>query len=252
MDDKKKKGFDMSKVKGSKLIAPIALVVIIVAIALCIAFLPNAITGGSSSTDASKRSSSSSQTVKDSKKKASKEFPKDADKNATDYLMSLIKKTNDKVPSDFLTKSEDALNKFGNGDTSAFPEEVKSRFIFSNDINDGDNSVSKNTFVASAYMGVIMTAQAYRMVTATSTVSVNYNLVYVNQAENRVYIPAEAVTGYPVAVSFTLVWTDDGWKIDGDELGVNMSANFRKSAAELQAQQRSSSSSDSSSSNESK
>lgn len=229
--------------RSPKLIAPVALIVIILLIVLAIVFIPKM----TASTD-SKNASDSKQQVTVTTKKP---MPSDATKSATDYLMKLVKQTNDKVPSDFLTKSSETLNKFGDGDTSALPDSIKNRFVFSDDIKESGKTVDENMFKASAYMGLIMSAQAYRMVTASQTVKIDYDLAYVNPSAKRVYIPSEAFLSYPINVTFELVWTDDGWMVDGDSIGVSMSANLRKSSYDLQQEKSQSSSSSGSSSSSS-
>lgn len=213
----------------------IIVLLVVALITVCAVFIPRAMSNSDSSSTVSTGSGVEA---------TSENFPSDATKSALEYLVKLSTETTDALPDDFLTSDVDRLDSFGNGDTSALPDSVKNEFVFSDDVGASGKSVSKEKFEACAYMSLIMIATAYDQMHTVSGYSQIDGLVVVDKDFDRVYVPGAALSGYPMSVTLTLVWTGDSWKIDGNAAGTEIYAQLTQQSA----QESSSSSDDSSSS----
>lgn len=216
----------------------IIVILLVALIVVSAVLIPRALTNGDASTGSAGGNGGSNVTV------TSDGFPKDAAKSAVDYLVKLSDETVDALPDDFLTSDVDRLDKFGNGDTSALPESVKNQFVFSSDVSASGKTVSKDRFEACAYMALIMVATAYGEMHDVQGYSTTMGLVIVDKDLDRVYVPGAVLSGYPMSITLTLLWTKDGWRIDGNAAGTEVYAQLAQESAKASSTSDDSSSDD--------
>lgn len=203
----------------------IIVILLVALIVVSAVFIPRALSNDGSSAGSTADNGGSSVSA------TSDGFPSDAAKSAVDYLVKLSDETVKALPDDFLTSDVDRLDKFGNGDTSALPESVKKQFVFSSDVAAKGKTVSEDRFEACAYMALIMTATAYSEMHDVQGYSTTMGLVIVDKDLDRVYVPGAVLSGYPMSITLTLLWTKDGWRIDGNAAGTEVYAQLAQESA---------------------
>lgn len=158
-------------------------------------------------------------------------MPSDAAGEAADWFVGKVKLLDGKFDEDFFNDSSEGtktLDAMADGDFSAIPVDLQNAVTWTRDAQAEDQTVSYVNKRASAYTALIAAWQLRdNGLKKNSGLAVDEKSITVDRDHGLVYVPVEAICGYPAALTFVIKWTGNDWKIDGDMIGNQMAAAVR-------------------------
>lgn len=206
------------------LLTAAVVVVAVVAVVLAIVLIPKAMDSGRGEGSLKSTRGSTTSTF-------AQTMPSDAAGEAADWFIGKTKLLDGKFDADFFTdssKGTKTLDAMADGDFSAIPRDLQNAVTWTRDAQAEDQTVSYVNKRASAYTALIAAWQLRASgLKKNARLAVDEKSITVDRDHGLVYIPVEAICGYPAALTFVMKWTGNDWKIDGDMIGNQMAAAVR-------------------------
>lgn len=213
---------DGKKTRG--LLTAAVVLVAVLAVVLAIVLIPKAMDGGQDGDGLKSTRGGTTSTF-------AQTMPSDAAGEAADWFVGEVKLLDGKFDEDFFNDSSEGtktLDAMADGDFSAIPVDLQNAVTWTRDAQAEDQTVSYVNKRASAYTALIAAWQLRdNGLKKNAKLAVDEKSITVDRDHGLVYVPVEAICGYPAALTFVIKWTGNDWKIDGDMIGNQMAAAVR-------------------------